>query len=249
VALALILIVGLAAGFVSGVVGTGASIMLVPVLVHIYGPKAAIPIMAVAAVMLNVSRILVWWREIDWRAFAAYAVTGVPSAIAGAHTMLALPASAVDLAIAIFLLAMIPGRRWFAARLIRLQLAHLALAGAIVGFLTGIVASTGPASVPVFLGYGLTKGAFLGTEGAGSLAIYITKALTFQHAGVLPIDELMKGLAVGASLMAGTWIAKPFVLRLSPDAFRYLMDGLLLLAGLSLLWDAAARPLLAFMFS
>ncbi|MGU3536422.1 sulfite exporter TauE/SafE family protein [Methylobacterium sp. A54F] len=237
--LILILGIGLVAGIVSGVIGTGSSIMLVPVLAAVYGPKQAIPIMAVAAVMANVSRILAWWREVDRRAFAAYAATGVPAAVVGARTMLVLPPRAVDLAIGLFLLAMIPARRWLAANLVRLRLPHLAVAGAVIGFLTGIVASTGPASVPVFLGYGLTKGAFIGTEAAASLAIYATKTLTFQGAGALGTDDLARGLVVGASLMAGAFIAKPFVLRLAPDAFRHIMDALLLASGASLLWGAA----------
>lgn len=239
-ALLLILAIGLVAGVVSGIVGTGSSIMLVPVLAAVYGPKEAIPIMAVAAVMANVSRILAWWREVDGRAFAAYAAFGAPAAALGARTMLALPPRAVDLAIGAFLLAMIPARRMLAARLVALRLPHLAVAGAAIGFLTGIVASTGPASVPVFLGYGLVKGAFIGTEAAASLAVYASKTLTFQGSGALPFDAALKGLAVGASLMIGAFVAKPFVLRLAPETFRTVMDALLLASGASLLWGAAA---------
>ncbi len=88
-----ILIVGLLAGTISGIVGTGSSIMLMPVLVYQYGPKQAVPIMAVAAVMANLSRILAWWREVDWRATAAYSVTGIPAAALGARTLLVLPAA------------------------------------------------------------------------------------------------------------------------------------------------------------
>ena len=76
-----VLIVGLIAGTLSGIVGTGSSIMLMPVLAYEYGPKAAVPIMAVAAVMANLSRILAWWREVDWRACAAYSITGIPEKI------------------------------------------------------------------------------------------------------------------------------------------------------------------------
>ena len=65
--------------------------MLMPVLVYEYGPKQAVPIMAVAAVLANLSRILAWWREVDWRACAAYSVTGIPAAALGARTLLALP--------------------------------------------------------------------------------------------------------------------------------------------------------------
>jgi uncharacterized membrane protein YfcA len=114
----------------------------------------------------------------------------------------------------------------------------LAAAGACIGFLTGIVASSGPASVPVFIGYGLTKGAFIGTEAAASLVIYTAKTLTFQGSGALPFAVILKGLTVGASLMVGSFIAKPFLLRLTPEAFRHIMDALLVTSGLSLLWGA-----------
>ena len=73
-----VLLVGLVAGTISGIVGTGSSIMLMPVLVYQYEPKQAVPIMAVAAVMANLSRILAWWREVDWRACAAYSISRHP---------------------------------------------------------------------------------------------------------------------------------------------------------------------------
>src|SRR6267154_6463013 len=114
-----VLAVGLVAGTISGIIGTGSSIMLVPVLVWQFGPKEAVPIMAVAAVMGNFSRILAWWREVDWRACAAYSITGVPAAALGAKTLLVLPPHAVDIAIGLFLLAMIPGRRFLAAHGVR----------------------------------------------------------------------------------------------------------------------------------
>jgi hypothetical protein len=234
-----VLIVGLVAGLVSGIIGTGSSIMLLPVLTYVYGPREAIPIMAVAAVMANVSRVLVWWRAVDWRAVAAYAATGVPAAALGARTMLVLPPRAVDVAIGLFFLAMIPMRRWLAATLRQLRPAHLALAGAVIGFLTGIVVSTGPMSVPIFLGYGLTKGSFIATEAAASLAIYVTKTFTFQSFGALPLAALTKGLTVGGSLMVGSLLAKPFLIRLPPETFRRIMDVLLLGTGASLLWGAA----------
>ena len=105
-----VLAVGLVAGTISGIVGTGSSIMLMPVLVYQYGPKEAVPIMAIAAVMANLSRILAWWREVDWRACAAYSVTGIPAAALGARTLLALPSHAVDISIGLFLIAMVPAR-------------------------------------------------------------------------------------------------------------------------------------------
>jgi uncharacterized membrane protein YfcA len=235
-----VLAVGLIAGAISGIIGTGSSIMLVPVLVWQFGPKEAVPIMAVAAVMGNLARILAWWREVDWRACAVYSATAVPAAVAGAKTLLVLPPRAVDIAIGCFLLFMIPARRWLAARNLKLALWHLAIIGAAVGYITGIVVTTGPITVPIFLMYGLVKGGFLATEAAGSLAIYLAKVLAFRSFGAMPLDTFIKGLIAGSSLMAGTFLAKRFVLRLDADSFRYMLDGLMLVSGLAMLWNAFA---------
>ncbi len=233
-----VLAVGLIAGTISGIVGTGSSIMLMPVLVYQYGPKEAVPIMAIAAVMANLSRILAWWREVDWRACAAYSITGIPAAALGARTLLMLPSQAVDISIGLFLIAMVPVRHWLARHDLEITLWHLAIGGAIIGYLTGIVVSTGPLSVPLFLFYGLSKGAFLATEAASSLGLYLSKSVTFQRFGALTWDVALKGLIAASSLMFGAFIAKRFVLKLAADVFRLVMDGIMIAAGLSMLWNA-----------
>ena len=85
--------------------------------------------------------------------------------------------------------------------------------------------STGPLSVPLFLFYGLAKGAFLATEAASSLGLYLSKSVTFQRFGALTPDIALKGLIAGSSLMFGAFIAKRFVLRLDANVFRLVMDG------------------------
>ena len=59
---ALVLLLGGVAGTVGGVLGFGTSIMLMPALVMVFGPREAVPIMAVASIMANASRVAVWWR-------------------------------------------------------------------------------------------------------------------------------------------------------------------------------------------
>lgn len=233
-----VLVVGLIAGTVSGIIGTGSSIMLVPVLVYAFGPKEAVPIMAVAALMGNASRVMAWWREVDWRACAAYAVSATPAAALGAKTLLILPARVLDLAIGTFLIVMVPTWRWLAAANFKLALWHLTLLGAGIGFLTGVVVSTGPISVPVFLAYGLLKGAFIATEAASSLGVYIGKTLAFREFGALPGPVIVKGLIAGSALLSGSFVAKHYMVRLTPAHFRLLMDGLMLAAGASMLWAA-----------
>ena len=235
---ALVLIVGFVAGTVSGIVGTGATIILLPILVFAFGPREAVPIMAIVALMSNFAKITSWWKQIDWRACAAYALGGVPAAALGARTLLILPERLIDVALGLFFLVMVPGRRWLASRNLKFGFWHFAIAGAVIGFLTGIVVSTGPLSVPAFAAYGLVKGAFIATEAAGSLALYISKALTFRQFGALPVDIVVKGLISGSSVMAGTYTARLIVERLNVVTFQRLLDGVMIVSGSALLWAA-----------
>jgi uncharacterized membrane protein YfcA len=237
-----ILALGLTAGTLSGIVGFGASIMLMPVLMLAFSPQEAVPIMAIAALLANLSRVAVWWREVDWRANAFYCVTAVPAAAAGARTLLILDPRVVEGILGLLFIVMIPARRWLFARGMRVHAWHLTLVGAAIGFLSGLVASTGPINTPFFLAYGLVKGAYLSTEALGSMAIGITKAVVFHRFDALPWETVARGLLVGASLMVGSRLAKGFVIRLDAAQFRLLMDCLLAGAGLVLLWGAFVLP-------
>jgi uncharacterized membrane protein YfcA len=237
-----VLALGLGAGTLSGIVGFGASIMLMPALMLAFGPQEAVPIMAIAALLANFSRVAVWWRDVDWRANAYYCVSAVPMAAAGARTLLVLDPRVVESILGALFLLMIPARRWLFKRGLRVSAWHLTLVGAAIGFLSGLVASTGPINTPFFLAYGLVKGAYLATEALGSMAIGITKAIVFHRFDALPLETVGRGIVVGASLMVGSRLAKGFVLRLDPDQFRLLMDMLLACAGVILLWGALTLP-------
>ncbi len=232
----LVLVAGLLAGTLGGIVGTGSSLVLMPVLVVMFGPRHAVPIMAVAAIMGNLGRVLAWRRDIDWRACFAYCATAVPGAVLGARLLLTIPPGVAELALGVFFLSLIPVRRWLAKHELKLSLMHLALLGGPLGLLTGLVVSTGPLTVPLFTFYGLERGAFLGTEAAGSIGVYVAKVATFQAFGAFPLEVLVQGLLVGSTLMAGSFAGRFIVLALSPGAYRSLIDGLMLVSGLSLVW-------------
>src|SRR3954470_21526213 len=123
----LVLVAGLFAGTLGGIVGTGSSLVMMPILVVMFGPRQAVPIMAVAAITGNLGRVLAWRREIDWRACGAYCATAVPGAMLGAGLLLAIPAGVIETTLGVFFLALIPARRWLARRQFRITALHLLL--------------------------------------------------------------------------------------------------------------------------
>lgn len=234
----LVLAIGLGAGTLAGIIGFGGSTILLPVLTLVFGPKAAVPIMAIAAILGNLSRVAVWWREIRWSAAFAFSATAMPMAWLGARTMIALDPTVLELCLGVFFIAMIPLRRWLERRGFSVSLGGLALAGAAVGYLTGIVANTGPINTPFFLAHGLVRGSFVGTEAMSSLSMFSSKVAAFRAFGALPAELILSGIIVGTSLMLGAYLAKRFMGRINAKAFNGLMDGLLLVTGAAMIVGA-----------
>jgi uncharacterized protein len=145
--------------------------------------------------------------------------------------LLTISQTLVDGLLGVFFLAMVPVRRIVAARQWRVRLWQLAIAGTVVGFLTGLILSTGPLSVPMFTGYGLSGGAFLGTEAASALVLYSGKLATFGQFGALTGTVLVRGLAIGAALMIGPFLARGLVHRVRPHTYALLIDVVLLTAA------------------
>jgi uncharacterized membrane protein YfcA len=236
----LILAFGLIGGVIGGVVGFGASILMMPVLVFAFGPKEAVPIMAIASVLANWMRVAIWWREVNWRVNAAYCATAIPAAALGARTLIALDARMVEAALGVFLIAVVPIRRWLLRRGLSVNLAGLALVGLVIGFLTGLVASTGPINTPFFLAYGLTKGAYISTEAVGSGAVSLVKTIVFRSFGALPWETIVRGLLCGASLMIGSYFAKAIVQRMDARHYSGILEAMMVVAGITMIYGAWA---------
>jgi uncharacterized protein len=233
-----VFLVALGAGALGGLVGTGSSLIMLPVLVMLDGPQVAVPVMGIAAVLANVGRVAAWWRVIRWRPVLWYAIPGTPAAVAGARTLLMVSPRLIEALLAGFFLGMIPLRRLMAARAYRVRLWQLSIAGVVVGFLTGLILSTGPLSVPVFTGFGLDGGAFLGTEAASALILYAGKLATFGGSGVLTAGVVVRGLTFGTALLIGPFLVRPLVRRLQPAGYRLLIDGVLAVAAAGMLVTA-----------
>ena len=211
----LVLVVGLAAGAVSAIIGTGSSIMLLPLLVYQFGPKQAVPIMAIAGLMANVGKVVSWWREIDWRAFAAYAIPGIPAAALGARTLLVLPSAWSMRRSARLLPADDPDAAGSPRASSSSSLWQLAARGRGDRLPHRHRHLDRAAERPGLHGLRPHQGAFLSTEAATSLALFVTKVATFREFGALPLASIIAGLLIGASVILGSFIGKAVVQRIA----------------------------------
>jgi uncharacterized membrane protein YfcA len=226
---------GLGAGVLGGVIGFGTTIILMPALVFFYGPIQAIPVIALVATVANLSRIFLWWSVINWKVCFVYSITAIPAVILGVNTLVTLNDRLVEITLGLFLILLIPIRRWMRQKNFYLKLWQMSLVGAGIGYLTGIVATTGAINTPFFLAFGLSKGAFLGTEAASTLSILFTKGITFHQLGFLNATAMIQGLLIGSCVLVGSIFSKKIVLALPEKKFLLLMELVMLISGASIL--------------
>lgn len=227
-----ILFLTMVAGTIGGAVGFGSAVILLPVCTFAFGPVATVPILTLAALIGNLSRAYFSWSEINWPIVGLYCLGAVPMAALGAMVFVSLDPEMVQRILGLFILAMLPLRRWSARHGIAPKLRHFLPLGAGMGFLSGVVGTVGPINAPFFLAYGLVKGAYLATEALGAAAVHLTKSGVYGSFAAIDLSVLTNGLVIGATLIFGSWAGKRLIAGLDAKQFVGVVEVFLLIAAL-----------------
>ena len=231
----LLAVVAFVAATLAAVTGFGGAAVLLPVLVAIFGVRAAIPILTVAQLIGNGSRV--WFNRtlLDWRVVAWFALGGVPMALVGGALFARAPLSALTRLLGAFLIMIVLWRRLRPGPPRRPPLESFAFIGAGASFLSALLGSVGPIMAPFFLAYGLIKGAYIGTEALATVVMHVTKLVAYRQGAVLTGSTIVAGLALGPIMIAGSWAGKRIVDRLPDWLFVVLIELTLVVAGLPFL--------------
>ena len=173
------------ASTLAAVTGFGGAAVLLPVLVVIFGIREAIPILTVAQLVGNGSRVWFNRQEVNWRVVAWFALGGVPMALLGGYLFAKAPLSALTRLLGAFLLLIVVWRHLRPRRARPFPVAAFVGIGAGASFLSALLGSVGPIMAPFFLAYGLVKGAYIGTEALSTVVMHVTKLVAYRQTAVL----------------------------------------------------------------
>lgn len=228
--------VALIASTLAAVTGFGGAAVLLPVLVATFGMRAAVPILTVAQLIGNGSRVWFNRRELNWRVIGWFALGGVPMALLGGYLFASAPLAGLTRLLGVFLVLIVVWRH-LRPRLTRsFPAPAFAAIGGGSSFLSALLGSVGPLMAPFFLAYGLVKGAYIGTEALSTVIMHATKLVAYGQTSVLTWREALIGLALGPVMILGSFLGKRIVDRLSEIAFIALIETVLIVAGLVFLF-------------
>ena len=228
---ALLAFAALFASTLAGVTGFGGAAVLLPVLILVFGVRAAIPILTVAQLIGNASRVWFNRHELRWNVVAWFALGGVPMALLGGLLFATAPLPALTRLLGAFLLLVVIWRHIRPSQPQPFPAPVFAGIGAGASFLSALLGSVGPIMAPFFLAYGLVKGAYIGTEALSTVVMHVTKLVVYRETSVLSVREILIGLALGPLMIFGSWLGKRILDRLPERIFVWLIEAVLIVAG------------------
>ncbi|GIM93165.1 sulfite exporter TauE/SafE family protein [Paractinoplanes toevensis] len=220
----------------SAVAGFGGGVLLLPVFIALFGLRVAVPVLALTQVSSNAFRVWLNRRDLRWRLVGWFAAGAVPFAVAGGLLLAHAPLGELQRLLGVFLIGVViwrrrnPQPRKPADR-------SFAVVGAASGLASALLGSAGPLTAPFFLAYGLTRAAYIGTEAAGALTMHLSKIAAYGAGDLITRPVLLYGATLTPATLAGVWVGKKIVGRISDRVFVILVEigliaaGVLLLAG------------------
>src|SRR5262245_52196187 len=190
-------LVAFVAAVLGGLAGYGTGLILPIALAPVIGVANIIPVMAVAMMINNASRVLAFRREILWPHVRRMLLLGLPACLLGAWGYTRLDARWVALLLGLFLLASIPLRRLLQRAQIRLGAGGEAVAGGVFGVIEGGVTGTGVILISMLMAAGVQGAALIATDAVISTVLSLAKVALFGGVSRLDAALAVTGALVG----------------------------------------------------
>jgi uncharacterized membrane protein YfcA len=223
-----------AAAFVSGAAGFGGALLLLPVVTGCVGTETAVPVLTIAQLIGNFSRMAFGWKQIQWKPAGLFCITAIPLAALGAFGFSILPKMIVTRCIGAALILLVLFKMMKKVEL-KAGAKTLLAGGAVTGLLSGLAGSGGPIGAAVFLTLGLPPVSYIASEATTATAMHILKTIIYSK--LVSVDQYaaLTGVAMGLTMIAGTFCANRVIKNIEKAKFQKYVAVLLCTVGLYML--------------
>lgn len=235
---AILIVTSFAAAFVSGAAGFGGALLLLPIVTICVGVEVAVPVLTIAQLIGNASRMAFGFRQIKWKPVGLFLITAIPLSALGAFGFSFLSKDIVTRCIGAVLIVMVLFKILKKIEL-KASTATLIAGGAVVGLLSGLAGSAGPIGAAIFLSLGLPPVTYIASEATTATAMHIVKTIIYSKLISINLDAIIIGLVMGGAMILGTFCANRIIKKMSKDKFQQYVAVLLCIVGLyMLIWGA-----------
>jgi len=230
----ILIVASFAAALISGAAGFGGALLLLPVVTMCIGAEVAVPVLTIAQLMGNISRMAFGFKEIKWKYVGFFCLGAVPLSAIGAFGFSILTKDIVTRCIGVVLIAMVLFKMTKKVEITG-GTKTLIIGGCVVGLLSGLAGSAGPIGAAIFLSLGLPPVAYIASEASTATAMHLIKSVVYCNLVNINTSAILIGLSMGVAMVVGTFIANHIIKKMSKDRFQKYVATLLCAVGLYML--------------
>jgi len=208
--------------FLSGSIGFGGGMILLPVITYYFGIEVAVPVSTIAQLLSNVSRSAIGFKQIKWKKVFLFLLTAAPLTAIGAigfakvtGDMKPLMTRILCVFLIVFAIIKITGK-------IRLPKGKgtMLVGGGITGFVNGMLGISGPLSSAVFLTLDLAPVSYIASEATAAAAMHVVKAIVYNKFSLMSLNIFLQGLFIGMAMMVGNWFAMQYIKKVDSKKYK-----------------------------
>jgi uncharacterized membrane protein YfcA len=241
--LLLVAVVAMFAAIVGGLAGYGTGALMPLVLVPLIGAEPVVPIIAISAILANLSRATAYFRYVDRRRALIVILAAAFTTALGAYGYTRLTNAGAALVIGTMLISSVPLRRVLRRRAVRINDTTLAAGAVGYGVVVGGTSGSGVILLSLLMAAGLEGAAVIATDAVISIITSVIKISVFGLAGVVTAQVLAFALLIGCIGVPGAFLAKAFVERMPVHIHSAILDVAVITGGLVMI-SAALRQLI-----
>lgn len=222
------------AAAISGAAGFGGALLLLPLLSKTVGTTMAVPILTIAQLIGNLSRVFFGFKQIKWKPVYMFILGAVPMSVLGAFSFVKVLKEIITRGIG-FAIIVFVALKYFKMLKFEPSDRTMLIGGAVTGLISGLVGSAGPIGATLFLSLNLSPVSYIASEAVTAVAMHISKTVIYQRYLGIGLYVLEIGLFMGIAMIAGTWAGKKVIEKMPKEKFVKFVGILLTLIGLQMM--------------
>lgn len=221
--------------FITVSFGIGGGILVIAVLANLLPAAALIPVHGAVQLASNTSRMILFFRYIEWSGIATFALGALIGCAIGGLITTEVPTGAVLIGVGAFVLFSVftkPPR--FLSKI-------PILTGAISSILTMFFGATGSFVAVLTKAKQLDRYGHVGTHGTLMSIQHALKLAVFGFLGFAFSDWWLVIAAMIIAGFLGTLVGKFFLAKISETAFKKALNAILVIMAIRLIWSGATQ--------